>query len=161
MDYLFCFPAVIKLKSTTSSAIRSVLKVIFSRSGFPKVLHTDNGPQHVSLEFIEFAKSYCFQHTPRSPRYLQNNRQAVRRIHTVKLLIKQCTDPYLVLWNYRAILLPWCMLNSAELSRPWFHKVIMYSSLNGFIWVASVNRTKSRKIGKKDIRLTTQSAAFS
>ena len=42
-DYFIHFPAVIKLKSTTSRAIISALKAIFSRFGYSEIQHNDRG----------------------------------------------------------------------------------------------------------------------
>ena len=39
------FPEVIKVKSTTSSAIIGAMKPVFARHGIPETLISDNGPQ--------------------------------------------------------------------------------------------------------------------
>ena len=116
VDYFSRYPEIIKLTSTTSSAIISALKAIFSRFGIPEVLRTDNGPQYNSHEFSQFAKTYTFQHVTSSPRYPQSNGQAERTVQTVKSLLTQSSDPYIALLNYTATPLPWCSLSPAQLS---------------------------------------------
>ena len=116
VDYYSRYPEVVKLKTTTSSAIIGALKAVFSRHGLPEVLRSDNGPQYSSREFEEFAKSYSFHHVTSSPRYPQSNGQAERTVQTVKHLLKQSTDQYMALLNYRTTPLPWCGLSPAELS---------------------------------------------
>ena len=44
VDYFSRYPEMIKVISTTSVAIITVLKSIFSRHGIPEVLRSDNGP---------------------------------------------------------------------------------------------------------------------
>ena len=44
VDYFSRYPEVIKVISTTSVAIITVLKSIFSRHGIPEVLRSNNGP---------------------------------------------------------------------------------------------------------------------
>ena len=116
VDYFSRFPEIAKLASTTSVAVITSLKSIFARHGIPQIVRSDNGPQYVSQEFSMFAKLYGFQHTTSSPRYPQSNGQAERTVKTVKQMLKQSEDPYLVLLNYCATPLPWCNRSPAELS---------------------------------------------
>ena len=44
VDYFSRFPEVAKLTSTTSPAVITVLKSIFSRFGVPEIVMSDNGP---------------------------------------------------------------------------------------------------------------------
>ena len=115
IDYYSRYPEIAKLSSTTSSAVITVLKSVFARHGIPEVVRSDNGPQYSSKEFSQFASSYGFQHITSSPRYPQSNGQAERTVRTVKKMLKQSTDPYLAILNYRATPLPWCKLSPAEL----------------------------------------------
>ena len=55
VDYFSRYPEVIKLKSTTSTAIVEALKSIFSRHGIPETVVSDNRPQYTSQEFANFA----------------------------------------------------------------------------------------------------------
>ncbi len=73
VDYFSRFPEVTKVATTTSAAVISVLKSLFSRHGIPEVVRSHNGPQYSSLEFTTFANSYGFQHLMSSPRYPQSN----------------------------------------------------------------------------------------
>ena len=63
VDYYSRYPEVVKLKSTTSSAVILALKAVFSRHGLPEILRTDNGPQYSSHEFTEFASRYSFRYS--------------------------------------------------------------------------------------------------
>ena len=115
VDYFSRYPEIAKLSTTTSSVIITMLKSMFARHGVPEVVRSDNGPQYSSHEFSQFSESYGFEHITSSPRYPQSNGQAERAVQTVKCMIKQSTDPYLALLNYRATPLPWCKLSPAEL----------------------------------------------
>ena len=106
---------MIKLNSTTSKAVISSLKAIFSRHGVPSVLISDNGPQFDSSDMKEFANTYAFQHITSSPRYPQSNGLAERTVKTMKGLLKHTADPYMALLSYRSTPLPWCNYSPAEL----------------------------------------------
>ena len=106
VDYFLRFPEVIKMTTTTSAAIITALKSIFSRYGIPEVLRSDNGSQYASREFVTFAESYGFRHTTSSPRYAQSNGQAERTVKTVKKLLKSSNDCYMALLSYRATPFP-------------------------------------------------------
>ena len=116
VDYFSRYPEVIKLTSTTSAAIISALKAIFSRHGIPEVVRSDNGPQFSSQDFAKFASSYGFQHVTSSPHYPQSNGQVERMVQTVKKMIRRSDDPYMAIMSYRATPHPWCSLSPAELS---------------------------------------------
>ena len=58
MDYFSRYPEVINLTTTTSAAVITALKSIFSRYGIPEVVRSDNGPQFASATFAEL---YGFQ----------------------------------------------------------------------------------------------------
>ena len=81
IDYLICgnfyskMILVPHLSSGQSNTVKvvSLLKEMFSEHGIPKVLHSDNGPQYVSAQFIEFCTSWCITHETSSPHYLQLN----------------------------------------------------------------------------------------
>ena len=80
VDYFSRFPEVILLKSTTSTAVITALKSIFSRYGIPEEVRSDNGPQYSSMEFAKFASTYGFNHITSSPLYPQSNGQAERTV---------------------------------------------------------------------------------
>ena len=115
VDYFSRYPEVIKMTTTTSAAVITALKSIFSRYGIPEVLRSDNGPQYASREFATFAELYGFRHATSSPRFPQSNGQVERTVKTVKKLLKTSNDRYMALLTYRATPLPWCDLSPAEL----------------------------------------------
>ena len=115
MDYFSRHPEIIKLPSTTSTSVIKALQAIFSRHGTPEIVRSDNGPQYASQEFTDFAKSYSFNHTTSSARYLQSNGQAERMVQTVKQMLRRSKDPHMALLSYRATAMPWCNLSPAEL----------------------------------------------
>ena len=49
------------------------MKGIFARFGIPEVVVSDNGPCYSSSEFVEFAKSYDFNHKTSSPHHPSGN----------------------------------------------------------------------------------------
>ena len=115
IDYFSRYPEVVKLRGTTSRDIIEILKSIFSRHGLPQTVVSDNGPQFSSQEFRDFAKQYEFCHVTSSPLYPQSNGQAKRGVQTVKNLLRDSSDPYMALLNYRTTQFPWCNLSPAEL----------------------------------------------
>ena len=104
-----------KLNSTTSQAVISTLKLIFSHHRILAVLVSDNGPQFDSGDMKEFASTYGFQHITTSPYYPQSNGLAERMVKTMKSLLRDTSDPYLALLSYRATPLPWCNYSPSEL----------------------------------------------
>lgn len=115
VDYFSRYPEVVKLTSTTSAAIITALKSIFSRHGIPAVFMSDNGPQFTSHQMKSFAATYGFQHVTSSPHYPQSNGLAERMVKTVKALLSDAPDPYIALLSYRATPLQWCSYSPAEL----------------------------------------------
>ncbi|XP_075540121.1 uncharacterized protein LOC142575039 [Dermacentor variabilis] len=101
VDYYSRFPEVVSVGSTTAPAVISGIKSCIARFGIPDVVRTDNGPQFMSNEFAEFARSYGFRHETSSPRYSQSNGEAERMVRTVKDLLFKGPDPYLALLSYR------------------------------------------------------------
>ena len=69
MDYFSRYPEVVKLTSTTSVAVITTMKSIFSRHGILEVVLSDNGPQYLFHEFEQFTKVYNFQHLTSSPQF--------------------------------------------------------------------------------------------
>jgi len=115
VDYFSRFPEVVKLTSTTSTAIIQALKAIFSLHGIPTVFRSDNGPQFVSTDIKHFTESYSFTQITSSPKYPQSNGLVERMVQTVKGLLSNSSDHYLALLSYIITLLPWCKLLPAEL----------------------------------------------
>ena len=110
-DYLFRFPEVVKLTSTTSLNIIEALKDTFARHGIPEIIVSDNGPQYSSLEFSQFSKKYTFQHTY----YPQSNGHVECGVQTVKMLFRLSSDPHLALLSYWSTPLPWGGSSPTEL----------------------------------------------
>ena len=102
-------------KNTTSTAIISALKSIFSQHGIPETLMSDNGPQYTAREFQEFSSNYHFHHITCSPYYPQSNGLAERGVRAMKQLLSKTPDIHMALLIYRSTLLPWCGLSPAEL----------------------------------------------
>ena len=103
VDYFSMYPEVRKMSSTTSSSIISALKSVFARHGIPEVLRSDNGPQYTSKEFKTFASSYDFQQITSSPQFPQSNGQAEKSMQTIKNLLKNADDPFLVIVRLRCL----------------------------------------------------------
>ena len=59
VDYFSLFPEVIKL---TSTSVITALKSLFFRYGIPEEMVSKNGPQYISQEMKDFAKTYGFKH---------------------------------------------------------------------------------------------------
>ena len=115
VDYFSRYIEVVKLSATTSGAIISVLKAIFSRYSIPERLISDNGPQFASREMKIFSVSYGFEHVTSSPHYPQGNGQAERAVQTAKRLLSAGDDSALSLLSYRTTAMPWCGYSPAEL----------------------------------------------
>lgn len=92
---------IIKLKTTTSSAVIRELKKLFACWGNPDTLTCDNGTQFVSAEFRRFASSCDFVIKTSSPRYPQSNGGAENAVKQAKKILNQ-TDPDSALMVYRA-----------------------------------------------------------
>ena len=101
IDYFSRYPEVVKLRGTTSRDVIEILKSTFARHGVPETVVSDNGPQFSSQEFRDFGKQYEFCHVTSSPLYPQSNGQAERGVQTVKNLLRDSSDPYMALLNYR------------------------------------------------------------
>ncbi len=102
VDYFSRYVEIVKLTSTTSSAIIDHLKSLFARHGIPETVRADNGPQFKAASFARFADEYGFTRTTSSPHYQQSNGEAERLVQTVKNLLVKAEDPYLALLAYRA-----------------------------------------------------------
>jgi len=115
VDYFSRYPEVIELTSTSSKAVISSLKAIFSCHGIPLVLMSDNGPQFDSSDMKQFANFYGFKHITSSLHYPQSNGLAERTVKTMKDLLKHTNYQYMALLSYRSTPLPWCNYSPAEL----------------------------------------------
>ena len=78
------------LSSETCKSVIRILMAIFSRSGVPDTLVTDNEPCFDSSEFPKFEDQWNFQHVTSIPRYPQSNGKAENAVRTVKRLFTKC-----------------------------------------------------------------------
>ena len=76
------------LPSLATNSVITVFKMIFSDTGIPKTLITDNTTCFLSEEFSEFAQNWNFTHITLSPRYPKDNTHAEKAVSMVK-----CEDP--------------------------------------------------------------------
>ena len=102
IDYFSRYPEVIKPASTTSTAIITALKSIFSRHDIPNVFMSDNGPQFSFHLMKSFAATYGFRYVTSSPHYPQSNGLAKSMMKTAKALLSNVPDPYIALLSYCA-----------------------------------------------------------
>ena len=72
------------------------LKTIFSESGVPNILITDNERQYCSEEFKEFSLEWSFVHKTLSPYYPKGNSYAERAVGVVKEICSKCKDNFLL-----------------------------------------------------------------
>ena len=105
VDYFSDFWEVDELEDTTSPTIIECTKRHFSRHGIPRKVVTDNGPQLVSKEYQDFAKSWEFEHVTSSPLHSQSNGKAESAVKIAKNLIKKARkenkDIYLAILDWR------------------------------------------------------------
>jgi hypothetical protein len=105
VDYYSKSPEIIPLPDKTTHSVITGCKSVFSRSGFPDVVISDNGPCFSSKMFKDFSKMWKFCHVTSSPGFPQSNGQAENTVKTAKLLFKKAlqsgNDPYLALLEFR------------------------------------------------------------
>ena len=92
---------IVKMNTTTSSAVITEFKKLFACWGFPDVFTCDNGTQFVSSEFCKFADDCDFIIETSSPRYPQSNGGSENAVKQVKEILDQ-KDPNNELMEYRA-----------------------------------------------------------
>ncbi|CAB4033978.1 Transposon Tf2-9 poly [Paramuricea clavata] len=90
-----------ELMDTLSTTIINKTEVNFAMFGFPRVYHTDNGPQFIGKAYKEFAEEYDYNHTSYSPYHTQGNGRAEAAVKLVKNMIKKSDDFQAALLNYR------------------------------------------------------------
>ena len=89
-DYYSKFPIVRKMpRPCLSSSVVSVTKQIFSETGVPSRVVSDNGPHFASACYAELSKKMAFRHVTSSPRYPRSNGFIERQIQTVKHVMKK------------------------------------------------------------------------
>ena len=141
-----------KLPDTLASTIVDTTKSVFARHGSPVVCLTDNGPQFISVEYSEFAKSWNFIHKTSSPYYSQSNGRAEAAVKTAKSLLKKCEDPKLGLLHLRncptkghsASPVQRLMSRRTRTSLPVTHKLLLPEVVDSNIVRDEMNLNKSR-----------------
>ena len=81
------------LPSLATTSVITAFKTIFSYTGVPITLVTDNALCFTSEEFSDFAKSWNFTHVTSSPRYPKGNAHAEKAVGMVKQIYNCCEDP--------------------------------------------------------------------
>ena len=81
------------LPSLTTTSVITAFKTIFSDTGVPMPLVTDNTLCFTSEEFEDFAKSWNFTHITSSPRYPKGNTHTEKAVGMVKQIYNHCEDP--------------------------------------------------------------------
>ena len=96
--------------------IISLLKEMFSEHGIPKVLHSDKGPQYVSVQFADFCICWGISHETSSLHYPQSNRFAKACVKSAKHALQWAkysgANPHL------ALLALWAMPINSKLPSP-------------------------------------------
>ena len=72
------------MTSTTAANTIKVLQEIFSMHGLPEQLVSDNGPQFVSSEFLDFCKANGIKHFQVAPYHPASNGLAECTVQTFK-----------------------------------------------------------------------------
>ena len=72
-----------------SSSVVSVTKQIFSETGVPSQVVSDNGPHFISACCADMSMKMTFRHVTSSPRYPGSNGFIERQIQTVKHVMKK------------------------------------------------------------------------
>ena len=97
MIFVQCLPP----GQSNANKVVSLLKLMFSEHGIPKVLHSDNGPQYASAQFADFCMSWGITHKISSPHYPQSNGFTEACIKSVKHTLQQAkysgANPHLAL----------------------------------------------------------------
>ena len=96
VDYYSFFIYERPMPDMSSETLILAIKTIFSESGVPNVLITDNGSQYCSEEFKEFSLEWSFAHKTTSPYYPKGNSCAERAVCVVKEIYSKCKDDFLL-----------------------------------------------------------------
>ena len=87
VEYYSRYFEVELIGSVTSSKIIESLEKIFCTHGLPESLKTDNGPQFVSDEFVNFLKN-SIQHRTSKPLWPQANGEVERQNRSLLKILK-------------------------------------------------------------------------
>ena len=80
------------LPSVSTNLVITAFKTVFSDSGVPFTLITDNAACFTSEEFTDFAENWNFNHITLSPRYPKGNAHAEKAVGMVKQIYTRCND---------------------------------------------------------------------
>ena len=72
----------------TSTAVIAHLRIHFCRHGAPDSLRTDNGPQFISAEFVDFLQEFGIQHRRNTPLWPRANGEVERQNRTLLKTLK-------------------------------------------------------------------------
>ena len=76
------------MRETTAERTIEVLRGIFSRTGVPSVLVSENGPQFTSIEFARFTKGNGIKHVTSAPYHPSSNGLAERFVQSFRSAMK-------------------------------------------------------------------------
>ena len=96
VDYYSFFIYKRLMSDMNSETLILALKTIFSESGVPNILITENSRQYCSEEFQELSLEWSFVHKTSSPYYPKGNSYAERAVGVVKEIYKKCKDDFLL-----------------------------------------------------------------
>ena len=96
LDYYSFFIYERPMPDMSSETLILALKIIFSESGKPTILISDNGCQYCSEEFKQFSLELSFVHKTSSPYYLKGNSYAERAVGVVKEIYSKCKEEFLL-----------------------------------------------------------------
>ena len=96
VDYYSFFLYERPMPDMSSDTLILTLKTIFSESGIPTILITDNRRQYCSKEFKQFSLDWSFVHKTSSPYYPKSNSYAEHVLGVVKEVYTKCKDDFLL-----------------------------------------------------------------
>jgi len=91
IDMATRWPEAIPLRSITTKSIIHHLTSIFTHSGFPKAIVSDNGQQFVGREFSRWLKVHGISHSRASPYHPQGNGVVERMHRTLNAIVSKTT----------------------------------------------------------------------
>ena len=96
VDYFSFFIWERPLPDMQSDTVILGLKTIFSGSGSPEILITNNGRNFISEDFKQFAVEWSFVHKMPSPPYPMENAHAEQATGIIKKVYIKCKDDFLL-----------------------------------------------------------------
>ena len=95
-DYYSKYPFVRQIPrgQVNSHTVTKMLRQIFSEQGIPKVVRSDNRPQHSGQAFQDFARELGFQHVTNSPHYPHSNGFIESQVKSVKAALRKAKNTH-------------------------------------------------------------------